>query len=72
MFEKLIPVPVAPETQPGDDLLDIESSVRSFRYGVESSRRKVAIATSALTAERDDALRVDESLRTIIDKIRRD
>jgi hypothetical protein len=72
MFEKVTPVPVAPVTQLGNDLVDIESSIRSFRYRVESSRRKVAIATSAMTVERDNALRVDESLRTIIDKIRRD
>ena len=72
MFEQVTPVPVAPVTQQGDDLMDIESSIRSFRYGVESSRRKVAIATSDMTVERDDAIRVDESLRTIIDKIRRD
>jgi hypothetical protein len=67
MFEKVTPVPVAPVTQQGDDLVDIESSIQSFRYGVESSRRKVAIATSAMTVEQDDALRVDESLHTIID-----
>lgn len=69
---KLTLVPGAPEIQPRDDFMDIESSIRSFRYQVESSRSRVAVATSALTAERDDALRVDESLCTIIDKIRRE
>ena len=60
-----------PATYP-EQLAEVDSSIRNFRYGIEQSRQRVALATGSLVDEHNEALRVEEALRTIVDKIRRD
>jgi hypothetical protein len=54
------------------ELPAVDSSIRSFRYGIQESRQKVAVATRALVKDRTDGLRAVEELRTIIEKIHSD